>query len=256
MDLQENQNIQELLKLLSEHKPEKAQDLSSLLFYVDGMERQFDAVVQELQEVKNQLADIKDKQNPIKKVLSGIVARLENKVEQMREQLSAIKETIAENAAKMVQEFKQMGISALDKTVDFLGVRDSLSSLRENLNQSVNDAQQSIAKVETIGQELRSVGGHIKNVGRAVVGAERQEVTGEREGKFQAAVLVPLRTSHKLLTHMENATLAAIGGMERLEQAEKKPSILQDLQAFKAQADSAKAAPAQEKQVKPQEAAI
>lgn len=265
-ELQENESVQTLLKLLEENKMQgKAQDLSSLLFYVDGMERQFDAVVQELQAVKIQLADIKDSQNPIKKALTGMVQAIENKIEHAREQLHTIKDSIVENAAKMVEAVKQTGISALDKTVNFLGVRESLDAVREDLHQSISDTKQSIEKVETIGKELRSVGAHIKNVGRAVTGKEQQNVDGGTEGRFQAAVLTPLRTSHKLLSHMQNATLAAIGGMERLEQAadkgrdravEKKPSILQDLQAFKAQADSAKTAPAQEKQVKPQEAAI
>lgn len=262
-DLQENPNVQELLKLLAEHKPEKAQDLAALLFYVDGMERQFDAVVRELQEVKTQLADIKDSQNPVKKTLSAMVERLENRLEQMREQLQTIKDSILEGATKMVDNVKQAGISALDKTVSFLGVRESLDTMREGLHQSIADTKKSIEKMETIGQELRSAGGHIKNVGRTVVGKERLEVTGEKEGKFAAAVLAPLRTSQKLMTHMENVTLAAIGGVERLEQAadkgrdtEKKPSILKDLQAFKAQSDGAKAAHTQEKQVKPKEAAI
>lgn len=263
-ELQDNASVQTLLKLFEEHKmPNKAQDLSYLLFYVDGMERQFEAVVQELQEVKTQLADIQDRQNPIKKALSGMVERLENKLEQMRERLSEVKDNIMETASKMVDNVKQAGISALDKTVTFLGVRESLESMREDLHQSIADAKKSIEKVEAIGQELRSVGGHIKNVGRAVIGEEREEVTGKNEGKFQATLLAPLRTSHKLMTHMENAALAAIGSVERLEQAadkgrdkEKKTSILQDLQAFKAQTDSAKTASAQEKQVKPQEAAI
>lgn len=261
-DLQENPNVQELLKLLAEHKPEKAQDLAALLFYVDGMERQFDAVVRELQEVKTQLSDIKDSQNPIKKAISGMVTRLENKLEQMRERLFEVRDNIVETAAKMVDNVKQAGVSALDKTVSFLGVRESLDAMRQDLHQSIEDTKKSITKVETIGQELRSVGGHIKNVGRAIVGADLKSVR-EAEGKFQAAVLAPLRTSHKLMTHMENATLAAIGGVERLEQTaekgrdkEKKPSILKDLQAFKAQADSAKTAPTQEKQVQPKEAAI
>lgn len=255
-ELQENESVQALLKLLTENKMEgKAQDLSTLLFYVDGMERQFDAVAKELQAVKTQLADIKDSQNPIKKALTGMVRAIENKLEHAREQLHAIKDSIVENAAKMVESVKQTGISALDKTVTFLGVRESLDAVREDLQQSIADTKKSIEKVETIGKELRSVGTHVKNVGRAITGKEQHNVDGGTEGRFQAAVLVPLRTTHKLLSHMQNATLAAIGGVERLEQAAK-PSILQDLQAFKSQADSAKAAPAQEKQMKPKEAAI
>lgn len=265
-DLQENQSVQEFYKLLAEQQPDKAQDLSALLFYVDGTERQFDAVFQELQAVKAQLAEVKDNQNPVKQALSGMVERLENKLEQMRERLFAIKDSIVETASKMVDSVKQTGISALDKTVSFFGVKDALNAVQTDLSDSIKDTKQHIEKIETIGQELRSVGTHMKNVGRAVAGADLKPVR-EAEGKFQAAVLAPMRTSHKLLVNLNNATLAAIGGVERLEQAAEtgrekkaarqaeKPSVLQELQTLKAEA-AARPAPAQEKQAKAQEAAL
>lgn len=120
MDLQKGQNVQELLNLLSEHKPDKAQDLSALLFYVDGMERKFDAVLHELQAVKAQLAEVQESSHPLKKALSAFVQGMENRIDQMKERLFEIKESIANTAAKMVDDVKQAGISALDKTVDFL----------------------------------------------------------------------------------------------------------------------------------------
>lgn len=262
--LQENPTVQELLSIMQEHQPEKAKDFAGLLWYVDGMERQFDAVIQELQTVKAQLAEVQDSQHPMKKALSGMAEALESKVEQMRERLHDIKTRIMEGASSVLDSVKQSGISALDKAVSFLGIRDGLDNLKDSLKQSLQDTKQRIEKVETIGQELRSVGTHVKNVGRAVAGAELKSVR-EDEGKFQAAVLAPLRTTQKLLVGMSNATLAAIGSMERLEQAAEagqeikaerkaeKASILQDLQKLKAEAAS-RPAPVPEK--KPQEAAL
>lgn len=258
MDLQKDQNVQELLNLLSEHKPDKAQDLSALLFYVDGMERQFDAVLHELQAVKAQLAEVQESSHPLKKALSAFVQGMENRIDQMKERLFEIKESIANTAAKMVDDVKQAGISALDKTVDFLGIREGLAALRDNLDAAKTDTRAQIEKIETMGQELRSVGNHLKNVGRAATGKDLQP-TRVDEGKFQSTVLAPLRTTHKALVSMGNITLAAIGNMERLEQAavrgrEPKTSIRQDLQTLKAQADASRPAPEREK--KPQEAAL
>ena len=119
-----------------------------------------------------------------------------------------------------------------------------------------------------IGHELRSVGGHLKNAGRAMTGKETQTVDGGQEGRFQSVVLAPMRGSKKLLSSMNNATLAAIGGVEHLEQtaeatrearaerqAEKKPSIRQALAEKKAEA-AARSTSAPEKEHKPQEASL
>ena len=52
----QDQNVQELLKLLEENgRKGQVSDLSTLLFYMDGMQRQYDAVMRELREVRKQL---------------------------------------------------------------------------------------------------------------------------------------------------------------------------------------------------------
>ena len=49
--------MEQFLKLLSENgRAGQSEDLSRLLFYMDGMNRQLDAVRQELQTVRVQLA--------------------------------------------------------------------------------------------------------------------------------------------------------------------------------------------------------
>ena len=60
--MEHNQEIMEqFLKLLSENgRAGQSEDLSRLLFYMDGMNRQLDAVRQELQTVRVQLAQAQD----------------------------------------------------------------------------------------------------------------------------------------------------------------------------------------------------
>jgi len=110
----------------------------------------------------------------------------------------------------------------------------------------------------------------LKNAGRALTGKEKLIVTGGQEGRFQSAVLAPIRTSQKLFSSMNNATLAAIGNLENLEQTaeavraeravqkpgkhlEKKPSIRQALAEKKAEAATA---PAPDQDRKAPEAAL
>lgn len=259
--------LQQFMKLLEENgRQGQAADLSALLWYMDGMSRQFDAVCQELQEVKIQLAQ--EQQPAVQKVMQGVVTNLENKVEWARDMLAGLRERITDCARNAVENFKDAGVSALDKAMSAMGVKNVLESLQDHLSNMIADTKQNIEKVENIGHELRSVGGHLKNAGRAMTGKETQTVDGGQEGRFQSVVLAPMRGSKKLLSSMNNATLAAIGGVEHLEQtaeatrearaerqAEKKPSIRQALAEKKAEA-AARSTSAPEKEHKPQEASL
>jgi len=169
----------------------------------------------------------------------------------------------------------------------------ALESIQKGIGESITDVKKSIEKVENLGHELRSAGGHMKNAGRALMGKEQREVDGGSEGRFQAAVLSPLRMEKTILNQLNNMALAAIGGMERLEQAaghtkeeaaleaeagqeaaempvgmedmeglepapdkgKGKPSVLKDLQEKKAQA-AARPSPVPEKEKKSHEAAL
>lgn len=243
--MEHNQEIMEqFLKLLSENgRAGQSEDLSRLLFYMDGMSRQLNAVHQELQAVKVQLAQ----DAPKKTVLQGMVDGLQNKVRQAQEKLDGLREKIMQCATSAVENFKRVGVTALDKAVSAMGIHKTLEAVQQNISGSLADARKSIEKIETLGHELRSVGGHLKNAGRAVIGRETQAVDGGQEGRFQAAFLAPMRTVQKLLTNMNNATLAAIGNVERLETAAeaareaRKPPIQQG------QAQEEKAKPEQEK---------
>ena len=264
--LQSTETIQQFLKLLEENgRQGQAADLSQLMWYIDGMMRQFDAVNQELQEVKAQLAH--EKQPAVQKIMQGVIANLENKVEWARNLLGGLWERIAENAAAAVGNFKEIGVAALDRAVSGLHIRNAMEALQESVSGLVADTRQNIEKVEKIGQELRSVGGHLKNAGRAM--------TGGQEGLFQSAVLAPMRTTQRLFSSMNNATLAAIGNLEHLEQTAeaaretraertsqrpgkhvaKKPSIRQELAEKKA-AVASQPVPAPDKERQAAEAAL
>lgn len=265
--LQNTETIQQFLKLLEENgRQGQAADLSQLMWYMDGMSRQFDAVFQELQEVKAQLAQ--EQQPAVQKIMQGVVTNLENKVEWARNMLAGLRERITGCARNAVESFKEAGVTALDKAVSAAGVKNRLETLQEHISGMIADTKQNIAKVENIGHELRSVGGHLKNAGRTMTGKEAQAVTSGQEGRFQSAVLAPMRAVQRLFSGMNNATLAAIGNLENLEQTaeaarearaerkvEKKPSIRKTLAEKKAEAAS-QAAPAPDKERKAMEAAL
>ncbi len=216
--LLENEAVQEFLKLLMKNRPEEGHDFSVLLWQIEGMGRQLDAALQELNEVKTQLAGMQETQE--KRFVDRVTQSVEGKIHTIQERMAEMKKRIIEGAKKAVAGFKRAGVKALDKVVSALGIKKALEQTHKDLTESISDIKQSIGKIETIGQELRSVGGHIKNVGRVMTGKEQQKIDGGKEGRFQSAVLSPLRLQKNFLTKLNNLTLSAIGSVERLEQKE------------------------------------
>lgn len=282
----EHEAVREFYKLLMENRPEAGQDYSVLLWQMENMAQRLDSAMKELSEVRGQLATMQE--SPVKTFISHTMNAVERRLHSMQEGLMDMKGCIIEGAKQAVARVKQTGIKALDKTVSVIGIKDGLEVMQKTVSASMADIKNTIEKIEAVGQELRSAGGHLKNVGRAASGKERKAVDGGTEGRFQSALLSPLRAERDILVKLNNLTLAAIGNVERLEQAarnkevrsivsaednappehpaeaRKKPaendkagksSVLNDLKEKKNQA-AAHPSPAQDKKRKAKEAAL
>lgn len=242
--LTENKAVQEFFKLLMENKPEAGRDYSIMLWQMESMAHQLNMAMKELSEVKGQLAEMQE--SPVKKIVSRTINTVEKRLHSMQEGLMDMKGRIVEGAKEAVAEVKQTGIKALDKVVSIIGIKKGLETMQKNLSTSMADIKNTIEKVEAVGQELRSAGEHLKNVGRAATGKERKEVDGGTEGRFQATILFPLRAERDILVKLNNLALAAIGNVERLEQAAGKtleeikgdnPANTQEIPSYDMEAD-------------------
>ena len=288
-ELLENEAVRQFLQLLTENRPDQGQDYSMMLWQVDNMADKLNRALAELHEVKGQLATMQE--NPAKRFVSRVADAVEERLHAMQERLAEMKTHIVEGAKEAVEGFKRTGVKALDGAVSALGIRKALESMQKGIGESIADVKKSIEKVENLGHELRSAGGHIKNAGHTIMGKERQEIDGGSEGRIQAAVLSPLRMEKTILNQLNNMALAAIGNVERLEQAaghtkeeavseagqeepetfeavdeledlepsadsgKEKPSVLKDLQEKKALA-AAQTMPMPDKGTKSREAAL
>ena len=276
MDMEKAPSFQEFLKLLEENgRSVQGQDLSLMAWYLEGMERQYDAVLQELAAVKTELAQVTEQQASSRSLLASAVEALEWMVEDARDRLTAFRDNIMECVKGGLERFKDAGVSALDSAISAMGVKKGLEHLQEGLQNSLSRMKDALNKMEEMGSELRSAGAHLKNAGRAMTGGEMQIVDGGQEGRFQSAVLAPMRGAHKLRSSINNNTLAAIGAVEDLEQSadlardrreeraaqkpgkrlEKKPSIRQALQKNQAEV-AARPAPAPDRDHGSPEAAL
>ena len=274
MDLEKVPAFQELLKLLNENgREDQARGLSLLAWYLDGMEHQLDSVLEELQSVKSELAQVTEQQST-KPFLVKMVETLEGKVEQARDRLVIFQNRIMECTKNAVDRFKDTGGSALDRAIAAMGVKKGLEHLEEGLKNSLVSLADTLAKAEEMGTQLRKGFRNIANAGRIAANKELDRDPKIEEGRFQSAILAPMRTVQRVLGDMRNSTLAAIGGLESLElsaeaareaqaeraaqkpgkRLEKKPSIRQALQKNQAEI-ATKSVPAPD-QVKKQEAAL
>ena len=271
---QRNETFQQFIKLLEENNRQgQAIDLSLMAWYLDGMERQFDAVLQELQAVKEELVQVTERQVPSKSFFTNMVEGLEAKVEQARGRLAAFRGKIMECVKNAIDRFKDAGVSALDNAVATMGIKKGLEHLQEGLQNSLSSIKVALGKAEEMGTQLRRGFRNIANAGRIAANKELDLDPKNEEGRFQSVVLTPMRGIEKLLSNINNNTLAAIGVVEDLEQSadmarnrqeeraeqkpgkrlEKKPSIRQVLTEKKAEAAARAAAP--DREHKPPEAA-
>ena len=253
----EGRGLEALRQLMAEQGRERqASELDQLLRQMDEMERQLRAVSQELRSVKEQLAQASGQPAPEQRFVAGLVRKLEGRMDSLREHLDTLRARMAGWARATLEQFKQAGVSALDKAMAALNVKDGLEQIQAGIQGGMEALRGGIRRVEQMGNELRQAGAHLHSAGRAAAGkgpARRLDTT--QEGRFQAGVLLPLRAAARGLSRMNNAALAAIGTVERLEQAARRPSIRQALAEKKAEAD-ARPAPEPTQARRPQEAAL
>lgn len=216
--LMENEAVRQFYRMLVENnRPDAGQDYSILLWQMESMAEQLKAASQELAQAREQLAKMQE--SPEKGFVSRTIDVVDNRIHAMQEGIMGLKEQIITCAKEAAAGIKQAGVKALDKAVSAIGAKKTLEAMQKNLSGSITEVKQSIEKVEAVGKELRSAGGHLMNAGRAAAGKEMVTVDGGTEDRFQAAVLAPLRAERNILNKLNNLTLAAIGSVERLEQA-------------------------------------
>ena len=236
----EQEHLKEFFKQLNENgQRQEAAEFSALVTQLSNMEQQYSAVLSELQAVRGQLDRIQDK--GIKSALLKGVSAIQEKVTQAKEQLTHIKADLSQSVKKALSNVKQQGISALNKAVDFMGIKTALADMRESLQSSISRTQKSIDRINAIGSELHALNEHSRNLGRVLTGREAKELTARNEDKgVLATVAKPLKKSKSMLENMEKGVTRAIQSVDRLEQAaakgrEQKPSIREGLKAAKEQ---------------------
>lgn len=218
--LKDHAAVKEMLRLMEENgRQEQAAELARLIAAADSIIQQYDPICAKLDEIRQQLADLPKPRHPVRDAISQTVQKVEYGATEALTWILTVREHIISCAETAVADFKREGVSALDKAVSALNVQYLLETMQEKIGASLDRVAESIHKVEAMGQELRNAGGHLKNAGRAAAGKEARQIDGGQEGRFQAAVLAPLRAVHSMLGGLDRTAYAALGAVDRLSRA-------------------------------------
>jgi len=245
--LLENEHVKELLAIMKANRLSGAEDLLAVIHQVGAMEKQLDAAVNELKTMRRELETMREESHPIKTALQNAVKTLEKNIAVMRERLDELKANIIDGCKNAVTAFKEKGLSALRNIADFFKIKPGLEALHENLNKSIKLDERAIAKIGAVSAEYHEAGRHLKNMGRALVGKEAVS-EAKAPGRLAGAIAAPYRAERACLIAARRHIKAAIGAVARLENAERKPPIMETINKLNEQiAQAKKDAPAVER---------
>lgn len=267
-------SVEELLQaLLAYNMESNAQSVNLLMNYMNEMEEQFFSISEELSAVKEQLANVQNKpeNQEVKYTLTSLSEKLQEKLTALQEQIHTIRTNLNEKAEQLLQNVKDSGVVALNHVCEFLGVKDSLTQLKQSFEQSSADMQGSMDKIDSVSKELRETTTHAGNIGRAVMGKELKKVPEAKESGFFHTMKKPYQSMKNVCDKQTAKLEKAIARMEKLEQSvekvtekrveakkevKEKPSIMQKLQKYKERQDGKEKPEPVVAKAKKQEAAL
>lgn len=232
--LQRNSNVIDLTAILEANsRGAAARDLRELSAQISSMERQLESATREIAAMRRELADLRDLHGePLHNTARQGIDAASRQIMQAKDRLGAVKNWIIQGAKDAVAAVKERGIGALNNAVSFLGVRTELEKIQQDSLAGVDKCDRSIAKVENISRQYHEVGTATRNLGRAILGREAQDDT-KQMGRLAKLAAAPHKALKNLYTGMAKGADSALGKVEKLEQAAKKPSMLENLQAMK-----------------------
>ncbi|MDL2231998.1 hypothetical protein LJC63_00265 [Ruminococcaceae bacterium OttesenSCG-928-L11] len=231
--LQRDSNIIELTAILEANgRGGAARDLRDLSWQISGMERQLASATRELAAMRRELSELRELHGePLHNTAQQGIDTATRQIMKAKERLGAVKEWFVQGAKDACAAVKEMGIGALSGAASFLGVRRELEKLREDSTESIARCDRSLARIENISRNFHEVGTATRNFGRSLAGKEQQDDT-KPMGKLAKLASAPHLTLKKLHAGMIKGADAALGKLEKLEQAAK-PSLLGSLQTMK-----------------------
>jgi len=237
-----NEDIQHILTLMQGNGMQRdKQEIESLASQISFMETQFEKVFSELQDVKSQLQAIQDK--GIRAAAMRIVDTAEVKISEVKNQFIAVKDNVIKSFTDAKEAVKEKGVSALNKALNYFGVRSALSRLQGKLRDSASAVQQGVSRIEDMKGQIHEAGVHAQNAGRVMIGKDAKEITAHNSDHgILSGVQKLLNKTGGMLSGMGKITASAIGKIDKLERNGEKSSVRQSLKSIRQSQTSGQAA--------------
>ena len=259
--MEENDMLKQFMEMLnSQNMGEQSQDYMALFQYAAGMQVQLAVMADELQGVREQLAQIQSAQpKTVTESLMDKVSHLQEKIVNLSDRLSVVKDHLVETAAQAVNAFKEKGKAEMCKVLQkgISGVKSILADYRERLTDVMMDYKKTANQIDSIGDALKQIGNSVSNVGRLLAGKGTKEVSGEKPGVgLTRAINKPVKRAVENLQKNIDTVDKTFEKLERLserlavgKEAEKggRVSLKDKLSQMKAKADQQKNTPEPDK---------
>lgn len=154
--INENADIQELLKILKEQKmTEHFKTLTDTVNQISTLENQLDTVKKQLENVNQKLEELTKKKHPVSDAFRKMVQNLEEKVNKLQSQLNDLKQSLIGEVRKTIDAFKQKGISALNNIVKILKIKENLNSVANALFKAEQGLDKAIEKLDNLDDKAK-----------------------------------------------------------------------------------------------------
>lgn len=232
------QDLDELLALMRKNgRGQDAQDLSAVVGHVALLERQLNAVTEELRGVRKDLAKMQEP-GPAAQAYRKLADGLHRQMAATRRLLASLKDSVVDGVKNTLAAVKQGGISALDGTLRLLHVKEGLEAISAGLNGAAKNAGATSRKVAAMSSEYREAGKHLRNVGRAIRGKEPL-ADKKPEGRLSGTSQAFFDNVRDVLAGTARDAAKAAGHIDRLEQRaaegkEQRASLKDNLKSLQA----------------------
>lgn len=219
--MEENDVLKQFIELLGQQNMgEQTQDLMELFQYVAGMQLQLGAMVDELQGVREQLAQMQENQpKTVTEQLMDKAAYLQARITSLSERLTEVKDRLVETAEQALSSFKEKGKAEVCKVVQkgISAVKSMLENCQVQMVDVMTDFEKTANQIDSIGDELKQIGNSVSNVGRLLAGKGTKDVSDEKPGVgLTRAVSQPVKNAAVHMRENIDAVDRMLGKLDSL----------------------------------------
>ncbi len=243
--IEQNEYVQDLFALLNENGKDTS-GLTALINHINGMESFVKQAEEKISVMQAQIDTMKELQDhSLKAKLQNTVNNLTAAVADIKERLSDLKNNIISGCKNALTEFKEKGVTALDKVASFFHIKDGLQAIKNRTVKSAQNCDMAVSKVEAFSKQYHSAGLGLKNMGRLLTGKAPVDAAKEA-GKLSKAASAPFRAEKVCMLKINRQADKVLSSLDALEQkaevsrakreaVPKKPKLTEKLAAKKAE---------------------